>query len=225
MPKLSGYHSCFGFKSSRVQVPWDLWPYFTLSDLRLPFLLPVTTRRVTVEVFDLLRPYFTVSDLRLPFHRLLRLTGSWWRYSTLPPQGKGGGGCLMTSQHGQHRKHYSSVVACIFIAVGMCLLSHCLEMGTVYLPISWLLHSNSCTCCSILRQFVYCHKQKWLPLFFQSSYVIKHEVSGVVIWCIEPLHRWLTSVFCSCQWTGNDWEGSSHGLFQAVSLHSPEETK
>jgi hypothetical protein len=42
---------------SRVLVPWDL------------------------------RPYFTVSDLRLPFHRLLRLAGSRWRYSTPPPHG------------------------------------------------------------------------------------------------------------------------------------------
>jgi hypothetical protein len=32
-----------------------------------------------------LSPYFTVSDLRLPFCRLLRLAGSWWRYSTPPP--------------------------------------------------------------------------------------------------------------------------------------------
>jgi hypothetical protein len=36
---------------SRVQVPWDLRPYFTVSDLRLPFSSPPTTRRVTVEVF------------------------------------------------------------------------------------------------------------------------------------------------------------------------------
>jgi hypothetical protein len=28
-----------------------------------------------------LRPYFSVSDLRLSFLRLLRLAGSWWRYS------------------------------------------------------------------------------------------------------------------------------------------------
>jgi hypothetical protein len=37
---------------SRVQVPWDLRPYFTVSDLRLPFSSPPRTRRVTVEVFD-----------------------------------------------------------------------------------------------------------------------------------------------------------------------------
>jgi hypothetical protein len=37
---------------SRVRVPWDLRPYFTVSDLRLVFSSPPTTRRVTVEVFD-----------------------------------------------------------------------------------------------------------------------------------------------------------------------------
>jgi hypothetical protein len=37
---------------SRVLVPWDLRPYFIVSDLRLPFSSPPTTRRVTVEVFD-----------------------------------------------------------------------------------------------------------------------------------------------------------------------------
>jgi hypothetical protein len=37
---------------SRVPVPWDSRPYVTVSDLRLPFSSPPTTRRVTVEVFD-----------------------------------------------------------------------------------------------------------------------------------------------------------------------------
>jgi hypothetical protein len=37
---------------SRVIVPWDLRPYFTVSDLRLLFSSPPTTRRVTVEIFD-----------------------------------------------------------------------------------------------------------------------------------------------------------------------------
>jgi hypothetical protein len=37
---------------SWVRVPWDSRPYFTLSDLRLPFSSPPTTRRGTVEVFD-----------------------------------------------------------------------------------------------------------------------------------------------------------------------------
>jgi hypothetical protein len=37
---------------SRVRVPWDSWSYFTVSDSRLPFSSPPTTRRATVEVFD-----------------------------------------------------------------------------------------------------------------------------------------------------------------------------
>jgi hypothetical protein len=37
---------------SRVRVPWDSRSYFTVSDLRLPFSSPPTTRRVTMEVFD-----------------------------------------------------------------------------------------------------------------------------------------------------------------------------
>jgi hypothetical protein len=37
---------------SRVQVPWDSWPYFTVSDSRLPFSPPLTIRRATVEVFE-----------------------------------------------------------------------------------------------------------------------------------------------------------------------------
>jgi hypothetical protein len=39
-------------QSFSVLVPWDLRPYITVSDLRLPFSSPPTTRRVTVEVFD-----------------------------------------------------------------------------------------------------------------------------------------------------------------------------
>jgi hypothetical protein len=37
---------------SRVRVPWDTRPYFTVSDMRLPFSSLPTTRKVTVEVFD-----------------------------------------------------------------------------------------------------------------------------------------------------------------------------
>jgi hypothetical protein len=37
---------------SRVRGSRDSGPYFTVSDLRLPFSSPPTTRRVTVEVFE-----------------------------------------------------------------------------------------------------------------------------------------------------------------------------
>jgi hypothetical protein len=38
--------------NSWVRVPWDSRPCFTVSDSRLPFSSPPTTRRATVEVFD-----------------------------------------------------------------------------------------------------------------------------------------------------------------------------
>jgi hypothetical protein len=37
---------------SRIRVPWDSRPYFTVSDSGLPFLSPPTTRRATVELVD-----------------------------------------------------------------------------------------------------------------------------------------------------------------------------
>jgi hypothetical protein len=37
---------------SRVRVPWDSRPYFTVSDSKLPFSSPPTTRMATVEAFD-----------------------------------------------------------------------------------------------------------------------------------------------------------------------------
>jgi hypothetical protein len=37
---------------SRVRVPWNWRPYFTVSDSRLSLSSPPTNRRATVEVFD-----------------------------------------------------------------------------------------------------------------------------------------------------------------------------
>jgi hypothetical protein len=37
---------------SRIRVPWDSRPYFTVSYSRLSFLSRSTTRRAAVEVFD-----------------------------------------------------------------------------------------------------------------------------------------------------------------------------
>jgi hypothetical protein len=52
---------------SRVRVPCDSRPYFTVSDSRLPFSLPPTTRGATVEVFDPTStragPYLSVTSL------------------------------------------------------------------------------------------------------------------------------------------------------------------
>jgi hypothetical protein len=48
---------------SRVRAPWDSRPYFTVSDSRLLFLSPPTTRRATAEVFDP-TPVFSIFSAR-----------------------------------------------------------------------------------------------------------------------------------------------------------------
>jgi hypothetical protein len=54
---------------SRVRVPRDSRPYFTVSDLRLPFPSPPTARSVTVEVAALVS-YLLQSDRLLEGFRL-----------------------------------------------------------------------------------------------------------------------------------------------------------
>jgi hypothetical protein len=63
---------------SRVRVPWDSRPYFTVSDSRLPFSSPPTTRRATVEVFNpaSTREYFTTIKVKVKVKVTLRLTAS-----------------------------------------------------------------------------------------------------------------------------------------------------
>jgi hypothetical protein len=59
----------------RVRVPWDSRPYFTVSDLRLPFSSPPTTRRVMVEVFDPVSTsliWISLIHKWTPFHGCLR---------------------------------------------------------------------------------------------------------------------------------------------------------
>jgi hypothetical protein len=63
---------------SWVRVPWDSWPYFTGSHLRLPFSSPSITGRATVEVFDTACTHDFISVLTsfvlliIPWHRLHR---------------------------------------------------------------------------------------------------------------------------------------------------------
>jgi hypothetical protein len=52
---------------------------------------------------------------------------------------------FITSRHGPHRKHTSSIVAFGSVAAGTCLSSRCPETALVYPPISWSLQSNGST--------------------------------------------------------------------------------
>jgi hypothetical protein len=56
---------------SRVRVPLDSRPHFTVSDSRRPFSSPLTTRRATVEVFD---PASTTSYIAYQYPRKWLLT-------------------------------------------------------------------------------------------------------------------------------------------------------
>jgi hypothetical protein len=56
---------------SLARVPWDLRPYFTLSDSRLPFPSPTTTRMVTVEIFDIASTRESLTASQLPLLSLL----------------------------------------------------------------------------------------------------------------------------------------------------------
>jgi hypothetical protein len=49
---------------------------------------------------------------------------------------------VITSRHGPHRKHRSSIVGWVFIAAETCLRSCCPETAVVYSPISQWLHSS-----------------------------------------------------------------------------------
>jgi hypothetical protein len=55
---------------SRVRIPWNSWPYFTVLDSRLPFSSPPTTRRATVEVFD-------PASTRIMSHSSVHVTLYW----------------------------------------------------------------------------------------------------------------------------------------------------
>jgi hypothetical protein len=78
----------------------------------------------------------------------------------------------------------TSTVACQFVAVGTCLPSHCLEMASVYLLISWSLHSNSsaryiilpacATQCYIVSRFLHAQFNPFAPTsVFRTDHVIR----------------------------------------------------
>jgi hypothetical protein len=99
---------------SWVRVPWESRPYFTVSDLRLPFSSPPTTLRVTVEVFD---PASTRVSSELNWTGTVKYC---WLLVIWPRVGP------------QYRKHIRCLTTdvpycCVF--AGAWLLCRCLAMG------------------------------------------------------------------------------------------------
>jgi hypothetical protein len=66
-----------------------------------------------------------------PFRRLLRLAGLRWRHSTPLPHGINpelfAPIVKITPRHGPHRKHLSSITACVFVSAETCLRIRCPE--------------------------------------------------------------------------------------------------
>jgi hypothetical protein len=102
---------------SRVRVPSNSWPYFTLSDLRLPFSSPPTTHRVTVEAFEPPSTRLTVPSYNSSAGTLLKTLSYVVKIA-----------CLLVP--------YLAIYAVLFktYASGMCLPSRCLEAVAVYSP-------------------------------------------------------------------------------------------
>jgi hypothetical protein len=99
---------------SRVLVPWDLQPYFTVSDLRLPFSSPPTTHRVTVEVFDPASTRVNWTLLYNHFARTTQKTAYCWKGVFTAPL---------------HSNGSYSIVACVLVAAEIYLPSRCLAMN------------------------------------------------------------------------------------------------
>jgi hypothetical protein len=100
---------------SQIRVPRDSWQHFAVTDFRLPQAGgPCPQIYIPQEQGG---PVITPGT-GFPFRRLIRLAGLQWRYSTPDPTPKTASqlstALLRTSEHGLHRKHISSIVACLF---------------------------------------------------------------------------------------------------------------
>jgi hypothetical protein len=97
----------------QIWVPRDSWPFFTVSDSRLP--KPEETGRRIYIPQEQGSPVITPGT-GFPFRRLLRLAGLRWRYPTPPPHGIVSNSylaLLVTSRHGPrriHRFHYCGIL-------------------------------------------------------------------------------------------------------------------
>jgi hypothetical protein len=109
----------------RVRVPYDSWPYFTVSDSRLPFSSPPTTRRVTVERYSSPPPHgldnwliriFSLYRLGSDFTENTCLVSEWVFIGPLPSTGHGA----------DHIENSSSTT---FSIVASAYFGRCLEMG------------------------------------------------------------------------------------------------
>jgi hypothetical protein len=156
---------------SRVRVPWDSRPYFTVSDSILSISSPPKTCRATVEVFD---PASTRDEL------LLQL-------SSLKP--------LCTDRVEINVSNNTSIVECVSVAAGTCLPRRCIETDLVYLLISWSLYSNGSTryslfICTYIYIYIYSLHMPSKIVHCSCKLRIRHDINSVEVPKMkEQLHR------------------------------------
>jgi hypothetical protein len=155
---------------SWVQVLWDLQPYFTISDLILPFSSPPMTHKVMVEVFDTALPLYGILNW-LP------------KLSSLKPL------CTDRLENTVSNNNYIVTEACLPI--------YCIAMAVVSLFVLRSLPSNRSICHIIhngsqsITLFLLGSSLTLLShthyLLF-SSLITDSSVSSYVL-CISPCYR------------------------------------
>jgi hypothetical protein len=101
---------------SQVRVPWDSWPYFTVSGLRLPFSSPPI----------LFASPYIVSG-RTTENTSVSLQ---WTYANhIENTSCDTGSSIVTFTATLHSNGSYLIVTCVFVAAGMCLPSRCLAVG------------------------------------------------------------------------------------------------
>jgi hypothetical protein len=102
--------------------PWDLRPYFTVSDLRLLFSSLPMTRRGTVEVFD-------PASTRVCSCQLRNSSYNHFARTTQKTQPLYCWECVFTAPLHSNGSYW--IVLYVFVAAGMCLRSRCLAMRSI----------------------------------------------------------------------------------------------
>jgi hypothetical protein len=132
----------------RVRVPYDSWPYFTVSYLRIPFWSPPTTRRVTVDVFDTASTRVSSVLLNTSYNYYARTTRK-------APSSIVQNACLLV--------RYLAINVLLLLSAcvaGMCLPTRCLAMGimshyimikSIYISIMFILFAALIDCSVLFK--------------------------------------------------------------------------
>jgi hypothetical protein len=158
--------------------PSPVWPtvIFYCPRFGTSLLAPPTTRRASVEVFNLLIPNNSRVALFAPVVSVI------------------------ASRHGLTENpafNNTSIVACVFVSSGTCLVNRCLETAVVYPPITRTLHSNGSTHHNVINNL---YTFACLRLILCNSTEHGHLIIGYVIAHCTVLTFWKSIKTNSCMW-------------------------